>query len=95
MGIIIDFKTRKQRVGLTAIEEYVVHLNSLEQVMLLEEMVEFNKLRIADKVLTDEEHLKGIALFRTLVERAETEELRNLAGTMFNTLTIQYTKPVA
>lgn len=95
MGVIIDFQLyKKAKMGkketVLNVENYKDYLNKLSFFDLNKEMSKFKELQANKPNLTDEDYLKGIALFRIIVAKATTEQMQKYAKECFNILTIEY-----
>lgn len=92
MAKIIDFKTRKELLPKETEYDnfgYYLKIMQMDKQQLLEEMVDFQEKRSKVPELTTELIADGIILFRELERQAETDELRELAGSYWHHLELE------
>lgn len=99
MDNVIDFKKYldKKKGAVNQTEAYIKSLDTIDLYKLFDEMQKFKDLKVKDVPLTNDQFIRGIALFRVLSVRANSEELKKFSKSFFNHLTLEYAKrdPVA
>lgn len=87
MNNVIDFT--KYRANKNA-QSYSFQLQQMDKLSLLNEMAKFMERKDEPQPLSIQECIDGIALFRILATKAETDELREMAKKCFNELSMEY-----
>ena len=77
--IILLDRVREKKIAQESHPDYLEQLEGMDKLGLLEEMIQFQEERANSGGLTLSLMIRGEILFRLLEEKAETNELRELA----------------
>lgn len=82
MGELIQFipflRKKTDTAMLARVASYTEIVDEMDKLELLEEMVRFQEKKLKDPKLSEENILRGMALFKNIILSAETKELHTL-----------------